>query len=164
MNRWRMVGGILAMIFLFACCGLYRDAFFRHLNAQISVLEYGTDSFEFQFGLQFMGNMSLAALLKLKWIATLGFSLVFFGISCLGIRIWFHRREHYFWLILIYAAAIVLSALAMLVGKISGMQEQWYYFARWMMGAAQSPVLFLIVAALLLSPLAKSTSTTQTPE
>jgi hypothetical protein len=53
--------------------------------------------------------------------------------------------------LILYGSAFVLAAIAMAVGKIiPAIQELSYSFSRWIMGAAQSPVLFMLLSIFLI--------------
>lgn len=142
---------MVLLVLLFGATGYYRDVFFRHLNAQISVAEFGNPQFAFQFGLDFMQQLSLDEMKLLKWKATIFFFMLNLLLSLLVIRIWFHERINYLLIAGMYAGVLFLSAIGFLAGKIApAFSEQGYYFARWLMGAAQSPVLIMLLVVLLI--------------
>jgi len=64
---------ITAFVLVFGALGYYRDVLFRHVNSQISVLEYGSDAFGFWWGTGFfwwgtgfLENFTLEGLYRFK--------------------------------------------------------------------------------------------------
>lgn len=145
---------IIAFILAFGALGYYRDVLFRHVNSQISVLEYGTDTFEFWWGSGFLQDFSLSGLYRFKWIGTIVFALLNYGLSLMVLLVWFRSKKNVVLLSLMYIAVFFMAAIGMLIGKLlPGSAESMYYFSRWLMGAAQSPLLVMILVVLFFSPL-----------
>lgn len=142
---------IILVVLLFGASGYYRDVYFRHLNAQISVAEFGSPQFAFQFGLDYMMDFSLEELKALKWKATIFFFILHFLFSLLVLRIWFHERMNYLLISGVYLVVFILSGIGIFIGKMApAFGEQGYYFARWLMGAGQSPLLLMLLVILLI--------------
>jgi hypothetical protein len=148
MKKWLSV---LVLLFLFAAVGFYREIFFRYTNSWISVVEWGYPEFPLKYGMGFLKGMSLGQLHLLKWLATCFFAFVFLGIGLFGIWLFFPKRRNYWYCLILYGSAFVFAAIAMAVGKIiPAIQELSYSFSRWIMGAAQSPVLFMLLSIFLI--------------
>lgn len=142
---------IALLLFLFAVLGFYREIFFRYTNSWISVVEWGSPEFPLKYGMGFLKGMSLEQLHVLKWIATAAFAVFFLFIGLVGVRLFFPKRRNYLYWIMLNACVFVLAAVAMVGGKIiPGIQELSYTFSRWLMGAAQSPVLFMLLSIFLI--------------
>jgi len=148
MKKWM---SIVLLLFLFSALGFYREIFFRYTNSWISVVEWGSPEFPLKYGMGFLKGMSLGQLQALKWIATAAFAVSFLFIGLLGIRLFFPKRRNYLYWIILNACVFVLAAMAMASGKIiPGIHELSYTFSRWLMGAAQSPVLFMLMSIFLI--------------
>lgn len=145
---------ITAFVLVFGALGYYRDVLFRHVNSQISVLEYGSDAFGFWWGTGFLENFTLEGLYRFKWVGTIVFAFMNFGLSLMVLLVWFRSKKNVVLLSLMYAAVFFMAAIGMLIGKLlPGAAEYMYYFSRWLMGAAQSPLLVMVLLVLLVSPL-----------
>jgi hypothetical protein len=145
---------ISAFILAFGALGYYRDVLFRHVNSQISVLEYGSDAFEFWWGTGFLEHFTLEGLYRFKWVGTIVFAVLNYGLSLMVLLVWFRSKKNVVLLSLMYAAVFFMAAIGMIIGKLlPGAAEYMYYFSRWLMGAAQSPLLVMVMVVLLVSPL-----------
>lgn len=143
-NKSRNIFFIVLMILLFGITGYFRDVIFRYANAQIGLLEYGGEPFDFYPGLSFLGILTLKQLYIFKWTATFFFLLITWSYALLATRIWFNSKIHFRIVHVSYAALFLLAGTGFMIGKILH-SVQGYYFARWLMGAGQSPVLLMIL-------------------
>lgn len=148
-SKLKTVFYISFFVLLFAALGYFRDLVFRYTNAQINLLEYGGEPFPFYPGLKFLGILTLKQLYLFKWALTVFVFLLHWLIAFFIIRIWFRKKENFRLLHFSYLACILLGAIGFLLGKLFS-SDHGYYFARWIMGAAQSPIIIMIVLAALI--------------
>lgn len=132
---------ILIVIFILVFAFL-RENFFKNINAQINSLSDSDSNFQISYWLTFLTPLSSPALLKIKWIATFVFALLFLLFTVIILRIWIGKNEYKYLPHLIFLGVFLLSGIAMLIGKIiPSVYSSAYYFSRWLMGSAQSPLL-----------------------
>lgn len=140
---------VLFFVLVYALLGYFRDLVFRYTNAQINLVQYGGDPFPFYPGLNFLGILTLQQLLLFKWGLTVLTFLIYAALGLVILKIWHPSKQNYQLWFLAYLACLFLGAVGVLFQKISG-SEQGYYFARWIMGAAQSPLIIMIFVVALL--------------
>ncbi len=152
---------IILLIILILALGFVRENFFKNINAQINHLNNPNGEFQLSNWLTFMSNYSAGSLLKIKWLATLLFAGLFLMITILASKILFNSKAYRYFPIIIYAGVTVLSVLAIGTGKIfPSIYPSTYYFSRWLMGAAQSPLLPSLICILIFYTEPKKTKTT----
>lgn len=145
-SKFKTVFSISFFVLLYAVLGYFRDLVFRYTNAQINLLEYGGEPFPFYPGLKFLGILTLKQLYLFKWALTVFVFILHWLIAFFILYIWFRKKENFRLLHLSYLACILLGAIGFLLGKLFT-SDQGYYFARWIMGAAQSPIIIMILVA-----------------
>jgi hypothetical protein len=125
--------------------GYYRDFVFKSVNALIQSYElnkvYSTPP-----SLSFFENFDYYALIKIKWILTLLFSLFYLAVSIISIKILFENNNYLRITIGVYIALALVSAIFMTTGYFfPGISHNMYSFSRYLMGMAQSPIVLMIL-------------------
>lgn len=133
------------MVFL----GFLRESFFQNLNTMIDFKSRNPIQFELPNIWNFLGEMNSGSLSTLKWVATLIFAAFFYGLTLLLIRFIFPNSNQFFFVTFTFVGVLILSGISILLGKLlPEIYSSTYYFSRWLMGAAQSPLLpgFICIA------------------
>lgn len=140
---------IISFLILLVLLSFLRESFFLHLNAHIGIKEGHYTPFSEPDVWHFMGNFNLSALYLIKWIFTAIFACLFLLLALLSVRWFFSQHQKTKTVYTVYISTFLLSAIAILLGwLIPVIKESSYYFARWLMGAAQSPVLNMLLVIL----------------
>lgn len=138
---------VVLLIFLFAFVWFYRETTFIYTNALISEIEYQTNNhFKMFLGLGFLKNCDLQTLYILKWLFTFIYAIVFW-LLCLLLVKWFYTSAvNYKLTHFVYLALFALSFAAYSLGYlISELQDYAYSFSRYLLGAAQSPLVAMLL-------------------
>jgi hypothetical protein len=139
---------IVLLIICLIILGFVREHFFLLVNRLI--LHPEEKNTEINSIFSFLLKYTPSALLKIKWIATLLFVLFFAGLSFLLTKQLFPNQNTFIILLVSYGGILFLAGFGMLSGYlISPLKIQGYYFARWLLGAAQSPLFTGIICLLL---------------
>lgn len=125
--------------------GYYRDFVFKTINALLQAMDYNA-TFTLPTSLKFLDHLTYGGLIKLKWVLTLLFTMVYLGVSLFTIKLIFDRKIFNRITIAVYAVVVLLSGLLMLAGYVfSGLSGTMYEPARYLMDLAQSPVILMIL-------------------
>jgi hypothetical protein len=142
----------LTVFFLlaFAFVGYVREFFFVHLNIIMYSKYYqNAPSRPIPTTMTFFTGFSYEFLYYSKYIYTLLFTLLFFGLNYYALKKL--TASVYLSKLLVYSYAIllILAGLSLLFGYfINGrLQDDEYTLSRWLMGIAQSPIICLILLA-----------------
>lgn len=136
---------IVLLILIITFFGYYRDFVFVSINAYLKALEYDVDA-PLPSILSFMKNPDYSEVSALKWVLTLLFTLIYLGISLLGLKLIFNNRNYYYITIGLYVAITVVAGTFMVIGfVIKSAAPSLYEFSRYMMGIAQSPLILMIL-------------------
>lgn len=139
---------IVLLIVCLIILGFVREHFFLSVNRLI--LHPEEKNAEINSIFSFLINFTPSTLLKIKWISTLLFVIFFAALSFLLAKQLFPTQNTLMILLISYGGILVLAGFGMLAGYlISSLKIQGYYFARWLLGAAQSPLLTGIICLLL---------------
>ncbi|MCW3071678.1 MAG: hypothetical protein JWO44_1568 [Bacteroidetes bacterium] len=145
MQKLKTVSFYLLVIALLLATGFYRDFVFKSINALLQAWDANVDYY-LPPSLRFFENYEYDTLLRIKWILTFAFSLVYLLISVITIRYIFGRKKLIMITVWTYAGIMLLSGIFMLTGIIfSSASEKMYEFARYFMGMAQSPLILMIL-------------------
>jgi hypothetical protein len=146
-NKKNRILGI-ALIILIVYLGLVRDSLFVNINYIIDQLYYNKEVRYYHSMYEFLVPMGVGGLMKLKWVLTVVFMLLNLLLSFYILKVLFTDTK--FTLKLLtwgYLLLFVLSALIIVLGKISGQNELAYTLSRRFMGVLQSPVPLMVVVA-----------------
>ena len=138
------------ILFTFTTCiilfsGFYRDFVFKSINALIQSHELNV-GFSMPPSLSFFQNIEYTTLIKIKWLLTILFSILYLAISIFCIKILFENKKFIRITIIVYIALTAISAIFMTLGYfIPGISHNMYSFSRYLMGMAQSPIILMIL-------------------
>lgn len=137
---------LLILVFLIISLGFLRDYFFMNINWIYLNLTVGRPNQalnEFHFLL----NWSVASIEILKWCLTVGFTLLFFGLTYIIIRISFNNKLFNQITIGTFAALFSVAGVFYFIGYFSQSLGTLYGIVRTLMGLAQSfmPLMILYV-------------------
>lgn len=147
MRRKLAIAGFITGLVLL---GLFREAFFVHLN-YILYYKY------FQNGVGYEGVMPLFAPLEVfsyrtlyisKWFITPAFAGLFWFIQKKFIAFLFHEKKPVFWLGMLYLSLLLLAGISLGAGWLLGSLETGYRFSRMFMGLLQSPAPCMVLIPL----------------
>lgn len=134
----------IAMLILIITTGFVREFVFVNINEQMRFLWFQSEPSQMSSVLNFLSNWTYWQLYYLKWILTLGFTLVFFGETILLARYalgnWFIKEIAF-----LYVALFALSGFIFTFYYIFSDANDGYLIARYLMGMAQSPVPAMII-------------------
>src|SRR3954468_19472054 len=100
------------IIILILFLGFYRDFVFKTINSILQAKDWDA-LFTPPPSLQFLQNYSYAALLKIKWVLTILFSLAYLGVALFTVHTLFHNRKFNWITIGTYLVVGVISGLFM---------------------------------------------------
>lgn len=133
----------LSILLLLFISSYYRELWFRSINA---IIEGEEHFYAKTTTLPFLMNWSKAELIRLKYFLTVGFSLLFMGLSLLGIRKSFETKLPYYLLIAYYGLIILLAAITLLFGFSFLSFQEVYPFLRKLIDFVHSPLPFLVLS------------------
>lgn len=147
-KKYLMISGFVAVIIF---VWFIRETLFVYTNAQISVLEFGNEPFNFFPGMGFLGEMELNSLYTFKWLMTLVFFMLFWLLAVLCLYLFYNAKKLYKYVHVTYAVILLLSGASILAAKLLGgtAAGEAYSFARLLMGAGQSPLVLMILLPVL---------------
>ena len=126
--------------------GFLREYLFSNINWVYLTLTNGRmngarDEF------MFLVEWSPSEILTLKWVLTLIFSILFFLVTYVVIKIYFQDKSFNQTVIFLFAALFIISGLLFVTGKITGTSGILYGPVRTVMGMEQSfiPLMILFV-------------------
>lgn len=144
MKKTRTVFFYILIIALLALLGFYRDFVFKNINAFLQALDYEMQ-YDLPPSLNFMERYEYETLVRLKWILTLLFSLIYLLISFISVRFIFGDKKFSRITVGAYLGIILISGIFILLGMVFGNSGKMYEFARYLMGMAQSPLILMIL-------------------
>lgn len=144
----RLIPIVVVLIIL----GGFREIMFLNTNAQIAQLEGHIANSGVLDWLSFLRDMDVSELYSLKWVMTVGFSVLFWAISATGMWLIFKNKAAIKWLTILYLAIFCIAGIFLIIGRMA----EWdvgYTISRECMGGLQSPfpALVLIPSYLLLN-------------
>lgn len=134
----------LTVLLLLFISSYYRELWFRSINAILAGEEH---FYAKTTALPFLMDWSHAALLKLKYGLTIGFSLLFMGLSLWGIRKGFEAKLPYYLLLTYYGLIVLLAGIALLFGLSFLSFQEIYPFLRKLIDFVHSPLPYLMLSA-----------------
>ncbi len=141
---------IFFIVLVLLSAGFLRESFFKNLNAWIDLKSGNTLHYELPSFWNFIREMSVDSLTNLKWIATLFFTGIFYGLCLVLVKVLFPKSNNFFFVTITFSGILTLAAISILIGKFfPGIYSITYYFSRWLMGAAQSPLLPSLICILI---------------
>lgn len=130
--------------------GFFRDYIFRSINALLGAWDSGID-YPIHSNLTFLKNYSYDSVIKIKWVLTVLFSLLFLILLIAALKILFNNNRYYKIAILSYFILFGVSGIMMSIGyMIPESSDHTYEFSRFLMGMAQSPMVLMILVPIFL--------------
>jgi hypothetical protein len=142
---------LLAFLLVFGLLGYSRDNFFVYVNNILYEKFYNTVStLETPFLLQPLESWSYSTLYYAKYPFTLAWTAVFFLVSYAAIKTLMEDPFLVKLLVIAYAILLILAGMALAWSYLVHGQAEIdeYTLSRWLLGAAQSPLIcFILLAA-----------------
>jgi hypothetical protein len=122
----------------------YREVWFRSVNALIG----GEDFFYAKTTeLPFLKSWASHELYRLKYVLTAGFSILFMGLTALGLK-WSFKSNLPFQISLgIYSLLLLTAGISIVIALILNQFSDLYPFLRSLVGIIHNPLLFIILSA-----------------
>lgn len=138
---------ILLIIITYFVIGLVREDLFVNINYILYFKSSGQDaSYYYQQSIySLISNLSYNTLYILKWALTLLFAL-FYLLLVVVFNYWLFAKNIWKETATILAILLVFSAFLMFIGYLKSDFSFSYKISRFLMGIAQSPLLFIISA------------------
>ena len=151
MSKLKKLIFILSFIVLYLAAGYFRDFFFININKQLHALGYVRNSNPEPIDetLLFITVFSYKQLFIIKWILTIVFGILYWGIGMSVIKFLTSNENIYRkGFTMVYLALIVISSLFISTGWILSDNTWTYTTSKFLMDIAQSPkvIMFLIPA------------------
>jgi len=152
---------LFILLILIIAVGGIRQILFTNVNAQLGFLG-GSEMYNWGgllSYLTFLESWSISSLINLKWAMTIGFTVIYLGISAYALWLIFNDRKFIIWLFIVYGILFILSAIFLGTGGYF-QSDIGYTMARKCMGALQSPFpLMLLIPAFMLIKESEANST-----
>ncbi len=141
---------LIFIIIVFAIIGFSREFFFVQMNVILYEKYYNSINTEFPVApiMKFFTKYSYSSLYYSKYIFTLLTVLVYYIVSFYSLKLLGYKNIIKY-LSYCYLLLLTLAAITMLYGYIvnNRLQDSEYTISRWLLGIAQSPIIFLILIA-----------------
>lgn len=149
--------GAILLGFILLLLTLLRENVFLEINGVLNQTGYNKAYFYLLDPL--ISNLSIAQLVLLKWILTIGFILLISSLTVLIIKWWFNQTNYTSTTIKIILLLFIVSGVVTIMLWLSGLFNHYYIILRKMVGFLSSPIpLFLFfVMYLYLSSIREST-------
>jgi len=137
----------LALLIIFCCLlGYFRNFVFLSINSQMSSVYYH-DSFPIlPSAMQFITHMDYTQLIRLKWILTFLFALIFCITATGSIYLIYKKKIYVFVCIVLYGTLFLVSTIFMLCGYLwNSFSLHAYNIARNIIHIGQSPFTILLL-------------------
>lgn len=143
-NKWMW---IVIIILLLIAAGWLRDKIFIRINYQIDALKNGESPYPYTGLFSFVNSTSVTTLLRYKWLYTAVFVVLHWLMAWLMVSLLFRDAWNFKLVHVAYAALVSIAGLVyILCFPWSGpVTEKGYLFARSLLGAAQSPLLVMLI-------------------
>jgi hypothetical protein len=138
---------ILIIIVSYFLVGYWREDVFVNINRMLFMKLNGTDAHYYYTETLYasLSTTSYRFLYALKWILNIFFSILYLSLAGL-FNLWLFNKNIFKEIFLILAALITISGFLIFIGFIINNYSIPYKLARFLMGIAQSPLLFIISA------------------
>lgn len=142
-KKWKTILFTFSIILL----GFLREYLFVNINWIYLTLANGRmNAARSEF--QFLMEWSTTEIVVLKWILTGLFSILFFLLTYIIVRVYFENQSFNKIVIAVYVGLIALSAVLFIFGKLAGLYETIYGAIRTLMGMVQSFMPLMILSVL----------------
>jgi hypothetical protein len=111
--------------------------------------------------LRFLEEMEYESIIKIKWVLTILFTLLFLALTLIAVKMVFPEKKFLRYTVISYLVILCVAAILMMTGIVfPAASAKCYEFSRYLMGFAQSPlVLMILIPAFKLSSSEKTNFT-----
>ncbi|MBE7441760.1 MAG: hypothetical protein HS119_04830 [Flavobacteriales bacterium] len=137
----KKIGAVL-LVFILLLLTLLRENVFLEINGVLNQTGYNKAYFYLLDPL--ISNLSIAQLVLLKWILTIGFILLISSLTVLVVKWWFNQTNYTSTTIKIILLLFIVSSVITFILWLLGLFNHYYVVLRKMVGFLSSPLpLFL---------------------
>ena len=122
----------------------YREVLFMSINAVIADTEF---FYAKTTQIDFFLNKSPKALVKYKYIMTIGFTIIFAAFSIIGLRVSFKSTIPYSLAIITYGLFGIVAVVVLLYALATNSFESVYSFLRMIIEYLHNPLIYLILSS-----------------
>lgn len=141
---------ILFIFLLFGIVGYFREFFFVQLNVILYQKYYNqiNEGVKLSYFMKYFNQFNYSTLYYSKYIFTLVSVGLFYGLNYMALYTLNHKKNIKF-LKFCYLVLLTLASVSMLYGYLinNRLQDDEYTLSRWLLGIAQSPIVFIILVA-----------------
>lgn len=141
---------LLVLFLLFGIVGYFREFFFVQLNVILYQKYYNqvNEGVTLASFMEYFNQYSYSTLYYSKYIFTLASVCIFYGLNYLSLNILNYKKNIKF-LNFCYLLLLTLASASMLYGYLINkrLQDDEYTLSRWLLGIAQSPIVFIFLVA-----------------
>lgn len=133
----------LFFLLLLFVCSYSREVIFRSINALMSGEQF---FYAKTTEITFLKDWSFAELNRLKYFLTLAYSVLFIGLTLLGLKVTFKQPLPFQISVGIYALVIIAALFLILFALTFSSFTAMYPFLRDLVGLIHNPILFLFMS------------------
>ncbi|MFN7910640.1 MAG: hypothetical protein ACK5QC_02380 [Bacteroidota bacterium] len=141
---------LLFLFVLFGIVGYFREFFFVQLNVILYQKYYNqiNEGVSIASIMQPFNQLSYSTLYYSKYIFTIASVSLFYGLNYIALYTLNYKKNLKF-LNFCYLLLLTLASASMLYGYLinNRLQDNEYTFSRWLLGIAQSPIVFILLVA-----------------
>ncbi len=141
---------ILFIFLLFGIVGYFREFFFVQLNVILYQKYYNqiNEGVKLSHFMQYFNQFNYSTLYYSKYIFTLVSVGLFYGLNYMALHT-LNNKKNIKFLKICYLVLLTLASVSMLYGYLinNRLQDDEYTLSRWLLGIAQSPIVFIILVA-----------------
>jgi hypothetical protein len=142
---WKLIP-VIVVVFII---GYIRELIFVHINFQRTQVYYHETDLDYNYNfpgiLLFLKKLNYDQLTELKWILTVLFFLIYFGITYFLVSKIFKNKSYNIITIACHLVFFFVAGIFYLVGTVTGKGLEGYTLSREFMGILQSPLLLMIL-------------------
>lgn len=148
-NRKKII--LIILIALIVVTGFLRDFLFVNINGQIFISHYNSEQIGVSTYLRCIWGKSVNELENIKWILTLGFTIIYFCYSAVIVFVIFKQLLYIYLTGYVFLSVIIISGITIFLGKLlPEYYQNTYEISRFLMGMVQSPVVLMILIPIFL--------------
>lgn len=132
-------------IILLIALSFFRESVFININAHMWYLYYQNDKSYLLPWLSFLKPLSYSQLYSLKWILTVFFSILFFSLTSIIIKLMFNEWKFIKWTLIVFCGFLSVAALSYTAGILFNNTSDGYIVSRFFIGLVQSPFLLIFL-------------------
>lgn len=142
---WKLIPAIVIIFIV----GYFREMIFVHINFQRTQVYYHETDLDYNYTfpgiLLFLKKLDYAQLTQLKWILTLLFYLIYFGITYFLVSKIFKNKMYNLITVGAHLLFFFIAGIFYVIGHFTGNGLEGYTLSREFMGILQSPLLLMIL-------------------